>query len=320
MPTLQVSNYKPPWFLKNGHFQSIYQTFFRPEISLKYIRKRLTLEDNDFIDIDTLTNDNQKVALILHGLESGSDRPYMKGMAKILSNNGWDVVCINFRGCSGEVNKKYKSYHSGEYGDLEEVLRHVVKNGNYIKLDIIGFSLGGNVLLKYLGDLGNSLPPIINKAVAISVPCHLKDSAYKLTLGFNKVYLKRFITSMKKKLIVKQNQHPENKDHIDINSLTDFQLFDDYYTAPAHGFPDANTYWSSCSSINVIKNIQLDTLIITAEDDQFLTLSCYPIKEANQNKHVTLEIPTHGGHVGFVLFNKENEYWHEKRVVEFLKS
>lgn len=303
MPTLQSSSYKSPWFLRNGHLQSIYQTFFRPDFSMKFIRKRFILDDNDFVDLDTLTNDNQKVALILHGLESGTDRSYMKGMANILSKNGWDVVCMNFRGCSGELNNKYRSYHSGEYKDVEQVLRYVVKNGNYKSLDLIGFSLGGNVLLKYLGDLENNLPPIINKAVAISVPCNLEDSAYHLAKGFNKIYLKRFIKSMRKKLKAKQELHPEHKNGTNLNTLSDFQLFDDYYTAPAHGYPDAKTYWSACSSINVIDKIKVNTLIITAENDQFLTPSCYPIKQANQNKHVTLEIPTDGGHVGLSLIH-----------------
>ena len=125
---------------------------------------------------------------------------------------------------------------------------------------------------------------------------------------------------MQKKLKAKQKLHPEHQNETDINTLTNFQLFDDYYTAPAHGYPDAKTYWKACSSINVIDKIKTNTLIITAENDQFLTPSCYPIKQANQNKHVTLEMPSEGGHVGFVLFNEENEYWHEKRVIEFLQS
>lgn len=319
MPILRESDYKPPLLLKNSHLQSIYHKFFRSSITLDYLRERVTLSDGDFVDVDWLKSGNNKLVLLLHGLEGSSDSHYIKGMAKLLKKNNYDVLAMNFRGCSGEPNLKFRAYHSGDWQDVDEVIKHVVKTNNYQAISLVGFSLGGNVVLRYAGLKGSVLPPIIEKVVGISVPCDLKSSAYHLSKKANRIYLRRFIKSMAIKLKHKISLYPTKLKPININTLTDFKLFDDYYTAPAHGFVDAHSYWDSCSSSHVISKITIPTYILTAKDDQFLTPSCFPIEASKNNKNVMLEMPNYGGHVGFVTFNRENEYWHEHKVLSFLK-
>lgn len=318
MPILRESDYKPPILLKNSHLQSIYHKYFRPAIRLDYQRERMTLSDGDFVDLDWLKSNHKKLVLLLHGLEGGSESHYIKGMAKILKKNGYDVLAMNFRGCSGEPNLKFRAYHSGDWQDVDEVIKQVVKNNKYQAISIVGFSLGGNVALRYAGLKNRALPPIIDKVVGVSVPCDLKSSAYHLAKKSNRIYLRRFIKSMAEKLKYKIKKHPNELQPVNINSLTDFKRFDDYYTAPAHGFPDAHTYWETCSSASVISKVTIPTYILTAQDDQFLTPSCFPIEAARNNRYVTLEVPQYGGHVGFVTFNKENEYWHERKILSFL--
>lgn len=320
MPVILESTYTPPRFLKNSHLQSIYHKLLRTSIDVNYNRERVTLSDGDFIDIDWIKNGNKKVAILVHGLESSSDVPYIKGMAHTLSKAGWDIAAYNLRGCSGILNAKFRAYFSGDYQDLIEVVRHVTKQHKYTKIDLVGFSLGGNIVLRYAGFRGENIPPVINKIATISVPCDLKASAYHLAKKGNRFYMNRFIKSMKKKLKLKLKMFPNELPKINLNTLKDFKSFDDYYTAPAHGFPDAHTYWETCSSKFHIHKIKVPTLILNAADDQFLPNECYPIKEANQNKFVSLEIPDFGGHVGFIAFNKKNEYWHETQVKNFLKD
>ncbi len=320
MPIIRESDYKPPLFLKNSHLQSIYHKYFRPAIQLDYQRERLTLSDGDFVDVDWLKSNNPQLVMLLHGLEGSSDSHYIKGMAKLLKKNNYDVLAMNFRGCSGEPNLKFRAYHSGDWQDVDEVIKQVVKTNKYKSISLVGFSLGGNVVLRYAGLKNYALPPIIDKIVGISVPCDLKASAYHLARKSNRIYLRRFIKSMADKLKYKTEKYPNELLPIKINTLTDFKLFDDYYTAPAHGFPDAHTYWETCSSVNVITKITVPTYILTAKDDQFLTSSCFPIEAARNKGNILLEIPEYGGHVGFVTFNKENEYWHETKILSFLQK
>ncbi len=320
MPIIRESEYKPPLFLKNSHLQSIYHKYFRPAIQLDYQRERITLSDGDFVDVDWLKSNNRQLVILLHGLEGSSDSHYIKGMAKLLKKNSYDVLAMNFRGCSGEPNLKFRAYHSGDWQDVDEVVKQVVKTNKYQTISLVGFSLGGNVVLRYAGLKNNSLPPIIDKVVGVSVPCDLKASAYHLAKKSNRIYLRRFIKSMAEKLKYKTEKYPNELLPIKINTLTDFKLFDDYYTAPAHGFPDAHTYWETCSSASVIAKITVPTYILTAKDDQFLTSSCFPVEAARSKGNVLLEIPEYGGHVGFVTFNKKNEYWHETKILSFLQK
>ncbi len=209
MPLIQ-SNYNPKFPFKNGHFSTIYSAKLRPSPTLEQQRERLQLPDGDFMDIDWSFAEinQQKVAILLHGLEGNAQRAYIKGQAKILIENGWDVAAVNFRGCSGEANISYQSYNAGKTDDLEAVINSILKKDEYSEIALIGFSLGGNLLLKYLGER-ESFPKEIKKAVAISTPLSLKGSLESLNQFYNWVYRNSFLINLRKKYKAKMKDFPE---------------------------------------------------------------------------------------------------------------
>ncbi len=318
MPIVK-SNYNAPHFFKNGHFATIYSGIFRKVNGVVQEGERITLSDGDFLDLDWSfsASKTNKLAIILHGLEGNAERPYMLGSAKHFNLHNYDAVCVNFRGCSGEINTKYRSYHSGATDDLEDVIKHLLETKNYKGIYINGFSLGGNVALKYLGER-NEIPKEIKAAVAISVPCSLSGSCKELHKFKNVLYHDRFRKYLKDKLKHKQLLFPEkiSKDHI--QSIKTLKDFDDVYTSKAHGFKDALDYYERCSSLQFLNNINIPTLILNAKNDSFLSPECYPEKEAKSNSNLYLEMPNHGGHVGF--YEHGNEYYNEKRALDFMRS
>lgn len=316
MPIIEPT-YKPPFYFKNGFVSTVYSGLFRRVKNLKQERERLTLNDGDFIDLDWSHSKEKtkKLIILLHGLEGNAQRPYMTGTAKLFNNNNVDAVCVNFRGCSGEVNFKYRSYHSGATDDLIEIIQHIVSTKHYAEMYLKGFSLGGNLILKYLGE-GNTVPNQIKAAVAISVPCYLKGSAKALHRFKNVLYHDRFKRYLVNRLKDKQGQFPDTLSVKALKSIKTLKDFDDVYTSKAHGFKDAFDYYEKCSSLQFLQNIKIPTLIINALNDSFLSPECYPVKAAKTNPNLYLEMPNHGGHVGFI--DKENMYYNEKRALEFL--
>ena len=283
---------------------------------MSFERERIETPDGDFLDLDwvhnTLNlNGSGRVVVLLHGLEGCSERAYMRGMTKVLSAAGWTVCALNFRSCSGELNRLPRSYHSGVTEDLKTVLSAI--SDRYEHVCAAGFSLGGNVLLKYLGEEGGGSK--IEAAVAISTPCDLKGSAEKLELESNRKYMRRFLRSLSAKMEAKSRLFPEQICVDDFESIRSFRAFDDRYTAPLHGFDDAEDYWRRCSSKSFLKHITIPTAILTAKDDPFLSESCYPEEEARLNSNVFLDTPRFGGHLGF--YNR-NTFWSERQVVKFL--
>jgi predicted alpha/beta-fold hydrolase len=243
----------------------------------------------------------------------------MLGMAKALNNNGWDAVALNFRGCSG-CNRKLRFYHSGETGDLHTVISHIVARDNYAELVLIGFSLGGNVVLKYLGEQGAKVHRLILGAVAFSVPCDLKSSAIRIAEFGNRIYLIRFLRMLRQKIRTKMQIMPESINDHGYERIKTFKDFDDHYTARIYGFENAEDYWKKASSKPFLPKISVPTLLINAADDPFLADPCYPLDEAANNANLSLEIPKSGGHVGFVTFNQHGVYWSESRALAFINS
>ena len=313
------SNYQPSFIFKSGQFSTVYSGIFRRVNGVDQERERITLKDQDFIDLDWsyVTKKTDKLVIVLHGLEGNAQRPYMLATAKIFNKNDIDVVCINFRGCSGEPNSKYKSYHSGATEDLDEVIQHILLTRQYSTIYLNGFSLGGNVTLKYLGE-GRDIPEQIKAAVAVSVPCHLYGSCLELHTFKNILYADMFKKHLIAKLRSKQKQFPEIISTDEINSIKTLKDFDDVYTSRAHGFSDALDYYEKSSSLQFLPNIKVPSLIINALDDTFLSPECFPVKEAKQNDNLYLEMPKYGGHVGF--FEKNNIYYNEQRALEFIQS
>jgi predicted alpha/beta-fold hydrolase len=310
--------YTPPLFFGNGHIQTIFPVLFRKIDGIRYKRERIHTSDNDFLDLDWSTNGNKKLVIISHGLEGNSHRAYVKGMVKAVNNAGWDALAWNYRSCSGEPNTKLCSYHNGATDDLAQVIEHAKNKHDYDEIALIGFSLGGNLTLLHLGR--ETPDPIVKKAVVFSVPCDLRASSKALAKSVNKLYMKRFLLMLHEKIKAKMQIMPELIDDKGYEKIKDFKAFDDRYTAPIHGFKNAYDYWEKCSSKPYIHDIKIPTLIVNAVNDPFLPKACFPIKEAQSNKHVTLCMPDSGGHLGFVSFNEKNIYWSERQAVLFFRA
>lgn len=311
---MNLHTYSPPLFFSNGHIQTLFPPVFRKVVGIHYKRERIQTPDGDFIDLDWSCHSGNHLAIISHGLEGNTDRAYVKGMAKALNDNGWDVLAWNYRSCSGTPNRKLHSYHNGVTHDLETVVRHAAKKTGK-KIALVGFSMGGNLSLLYLGR--EKVHPQVKKAIVFSVPCDLKSSAQTLATPLNTFYMKRFLIMLHQKIKEKKKIMPGRLDDRGYHKIKTFKQFDDRYTAPLNGFKNAEDYWRKCSSKPFIPKIIVPTLIINAQNDPFLPQGCFPVDEVRKNKNVHLMMPESGGHVGFIAFNKDNLYWSEKQAVEF---
>jgi predicted alpha/beta-fold hydrolase len=320
MPVIQKSTYKPPFYLFNGHFQTIFPAIFRKVKGIKYDREKIETKDKDFLDLDWSIVGSKKLAIISHGLEGDSHRPYVKGLAKALNKNGYDVMAWNFRGCGGEMNRTLKFYHSGATEDLDHIVLHALKNRKYEEITLTGFSLGGNLTLKYLGECGSNLHPEIKKSVVFSVPLNLYTSCLQISKPANFIYSSRFLKKLKKKVRSKSLLLPDLINTKDFKKIKNLKDFDDHYTAPLHGFKDALAYYESCSAINFLNSITIPTLIVNAKNDPFLSNDCYPDSLLIDHPCVYFEAPEQGGHCGFAQKNSQGYYWSELRALKFLQS
>lgn len=312
------SKYQPPLLFQNGDLATIYAGILRKIDGIVQQRERIILSDGDFLDLDWSFADKKtdKVTIVLHRSESNAQRPYITGSAKAMNTDGFDVCAVNYRGCSGETNSLYRSYHSGATEDLEAVIDHVVSKQVYTSIILKGFSLGGNLALRYLGEKGNNLPKELKAAIAVSVPCDLHSSLKELLKPRNFLYAKRFKKHLIEKLVLKQELFPNTISITDIQNIRNLKDFDDVYTSRAHGFKDALDYYKKSSCLPVLEHISIPTLLINAENDSFFGPECYPTLEAEKNPNLFLEIPKFGGHVGF--YAAHNLTYTEKRSTIFM--
>ncbi|MDX1453678.1 MAG: alpha/beta fold hydrolase [Oleiphilaceae bacterium] len=311
--------YCPPWWLRNGHVQSIYPSLWRKLDDHFFERERVTTPDDDFLDLDWARQGHRRCVILTHGLEGHSRRPYMLGMAQAALAHQWDVLAWNFRSCSGEPNRQLASYHSGQTHDLAYVVEQALRQG-YEELALIGFSIGGNKTLLYLGRDKMQVPESVKAAVVFSVPCDLSSSSAQLAKPRNALYMKNFMRSFKEKLEQKAALFPGQIDLKGFDRIRTFKEFDSRYTAPLNGFNSAEEYWERSSSKPYIKHIQVPTLLVSAKDDPFLTPACFPFDDAEHNPHVVLEAPEYGGHVGFMTVGENRRYWSEQRAMGFLSQ
>lgn len=316
---LVPSHYNPPHLFKNGHFSTIYAGLIRKVNGVNYERERIETPDNDFLDLDWsfTKNGSRKLAIILHGLEGSAERPYVIGSAKIFNQHNFDTVSMNMRGCSGETNITFRAYHSGATEDLETVINHILEKNCYDEIIIKGFSLGGNLTLKYLGE-DRTIPKQIRAGIAVSAPCNLYGSMLEIHKFKNKVYSNRFKKNLLAKLEQKKAQFPEWFDGKRIDSISTLKDFDDFYTSKAHGFEDALDYYEKASALPHLSKIKTPTLLINALNDSFLSPACFPTEIAKQNQFLFMETPKYGGHVGF--YDKNNQYYNEKRSLNFVNE
>ncbi|NLW92499.1 MAG: alpha/beta fold hydrolase [Syntrophomonadaceae bacterium] len=320
MPVL-VSDFRPPFIYRSAHIQTTFPTLFRQVEGVDYQRERITTPDRDFIDLDwsyaMAVRGVKTLAVICHGLEGCAERAYMRGMAKACNRRGIDAVAYNYRGCSGEMNREKRFYNAGATDDLALVLDHIRVSCDYDSMYLIGFSLGANLVLKYVGEAGNDLPADIAGAAAISAPCDLSSSSVELHRMKNRLYHHRFLKMLLDKIRQKATIYPELLD-VDLASVRTLKDFDDYFTGPVSGFRDAADYWQSCSCRQFLPAVRIPVLILNAADDPILGPECFPYQEARANDKVYLEVSRWGGHVGFMDRPGQDEYWHEKRTLEFI--
>ncbi len=310
-------DYSPPSILFNKHLETVYPALLRNVKGITYRRERIHTPDQDFLDLDWLDCESSQLVIISHGLEGNTQRAYIKGMAKAFHEEGFNVMAWNYRGCSEELNWQLRFYHSGATDDLDVVVNHALKSGKYSSVYLLGFSLGGNLTLKYLGEKGSALDSRILKGVTFSVPLDLHASCRVISTYY--VYSQRFVRSLKQKVIRKSKLNPA----LDINGIDKIKTlleFDDEYTAPLHQFKNAVDYYEKCSSIGFVDKIKIPTLIVNANNDPFLDHRVNDNPALLQNSMIQFETPEYGGHVGFTLFNQNGLYWSEMRAIDFIRQ
>ncbi|GLQ31325.1 YheT family hydrolase [Litoribrevibacter albus] len=318
---IERSSYRAPWWLRNGHLNTIYPSLFR-KLHLPFsARETIDTDDQDLLCLDWYRINqgasNRKLVIVSHGLEGHSERPYVLGMCRKMNAMGYDALAWNFRSCGPFMNRQKRFYHSGATEDLAQVIEHAQKDYDHIAL--VGFSMGGNLSLLHCGREHRSLDPKVRVVVGVSVPCDLEGCAYELAKRENQIYMKRFLKDLRSKMHLKHSQFPDIPTE-PLARIKNFQEFDDLYTAPLHGFDDAQDYWNKSSCLGYLDQIQIPALVVNAKDDPFLSESAYPYSRLESLDHVYLETPEHGGHVGFVSFQPDGSYWIEQRVAEFLAT
>ncbi len=317
MPVIN-SLYKAPLWIGGKHAQTIIPNLFRKvKEAPVYIRERILTEDHDFLDLDFVYKGHQKLAIVTHGLEGNSYGSYVQGMVKEFTDHNWDALAWNFRSCSGELNHSIRLYHAGSIDDLKCVIDYVINTKKYQEIVLIGFSLGANIILKYLGEWGQQVPREISKAVAISAPCDLFACIHALSFGINRIYLKHFLFTLKSKMAKKAKKYPGIFSGVKISKIQHIIEFDNLITAPLCGFKDAFHYYAECSSKRNIPNIHVPTLIVNAQNDPFLHPSSFPFEECQRSSFVTLEVPYDGGHQGFIKNEIRGKYWIDERALNF---
>ncbi len=313
------SDFRPAWWLPGAHLQTLYPTLCRRRAHPQLQRERLELADGDYIDLDWAEGNGGPIVLVLHGLGGSLASHYTGGILGALKTAGFHAALMYFRGCSGKPNRLARSYHSGDTADLQAVLEHIRQRHPATPLAVVGYSLGGNVLLKWLGEQGEAAP--LTTAVAVSVPFELDSAARRLEQGLSQLYQNHLLGKLRRAVWLKARIHPPPVSVEKLPRLTTFRQFDDAVTAPLHGFTGVDDYYSRSSSRQYLDRIAVPTLILQAQDDPFLPASAIPV-DADLSKAVTLELSPRGGHVGFITgrIPFAADYWLEGRICRYLQE
>jgi predicted alpha/beta-fold hydrolase len=312
-------DFKPAWWLPGRHLQTLWPPFFRRFKKTSSLRReRIELPDGDFVDLDWSQRTTGPIVLVLHGLEGSANSPYARGFVSACEQQGWRAVVMHFRSCSGELNRLPRAYHSGDTADVAAVAKVLQAREPNTPLAAIGVSLGGNVLLKWLGETGSDNP--LTTAIAISVPFELAKSAMFLQRGFSRVYDKHLLTCLKQKFADKLALPPLSLTASQLKALRNLHEFDDLITGPLHGFADAADYYAKASCRQYLSTITVPTLIVNALDDPFVPREVVPTAD-ELSPQVTLALTARGGHVGFIggATPWRPQYWLDNEVTKFLK-
>lgn len=312
-----ASRYEAPWWLPGGHLQTIWPYLLgAPPVPLR--RERWERADGDFNDLDWLDGpDDQPLVVLFHGLEGGSRSHYAMSLMGALGRRGWRGVVAHFRGCSGEPNRLPRAYHAGDSAEIAAFLAHLHPKARPAPLYAVGVSLGGNALLKWLGEFGPRARQYVERAAAVSAPVDMPAAGQALDRGLNRLYAWHFLRTLKAKMRQKRAAHTGHLDHLDLSGLWTLRAFDDRVTAPLHGFRDAADYWKRSASKPHLQDIAVPTLILHARNDPFLpsrAMAC-PVEVSPA---VTLDYPEQGGHVGFLTGPfPGNLAWLPARLLDF---
>ena len=320
-----VAGFSPAWWLRNRHLQTLWGKFLRRQPVSPTRLERLDTPDGDFLDIHHLDAPvGAPLLVLLHGLEGSVRSHYIQALLSEASRRGWRAAVLIFRSCGGELNRTRRFYHSGETTDIAFAIDHLLPAFPDSEVVCAGVSLGGNVLLKYLGERGTAVSPRLKGAVAASVPFDLSRSARHIDLGFSKVYRRSFIKSLKRKAAEKLKTFPDLASREALAAAVTMSEFDNAFTAPVHGFRDAEDYYSRSSSIKWLSGISVKTLLLSSVDDPFLPEQVLEdVRDiAENNPALELEFTPGGGHTGFVGGRNPLEpvYYLEKRAGSFLAS
>ena len=318
-------SYVAPRWLPGGHLQTLYAALYAPRPRVAYTRTRWETPDSDFVDVDFVDprtpseRAGQPLVVLFHGLEGSSRSHYASALMAHVAARRLRGAVVHFRGCSGEPNRLPRAYHSGDTTELDWMLRRLRAECADAPLHIVGVSLGGNVLLKWLGERGNEAQDVINSAAAVSAPVDLMACGNALDRGLNLIYTYAFLSTLKKKSLSKLVQHPGIYDPARVRAARTLRAFDDTVTAPLHGFLGTDDYWTRASSKPHLKSIALPTLVLNARNDPFLPPTALPTP-GEVSRSVTLECPSEGGHVGFVQGPYPgNLDWLPQRLLSFFR-
>jgi len=315
--------YRPAWWVPGAHAQTMWGKFFRPRELYGAHTERWDTPDGDFVDVHRINaNEGAPRLFLLHGLEGTVRSHYVTGFLGEAKKRGWGADLLIFRGCGDEPNRLPRFYHSGDTRDLAFALDRVLAEHGKSRIVLAGVSLGGNVLLKFLGEQGERLSPRVRAAAAISVPFDLEKGARHIATGFSRVYDRHFLRTLRAKAEAKLAVHPELIDAARLARAHSIYEFDDAVTAPVHGFIDAHDYYSKSSSLPWLSRVRRPTFLLSALDDPFLPAAVLDNVRgaARDNPALTLEFTPHGGHVGFVAgrWPWATSYYGEWRACEFL--
>lgn len=314
MPAKHINDYQRPLFLFNQHLETIYPALFRKIKGLPTpAKEKLKTPDNDFIACDIYRQNARRLLIVQHGLEGDSTRPYILGMVRAFYDNDYDVCAWNYRGCGEEMNLQPQFYHSGATHDLEVVVDRF--KDEYGDITLVGFSLGGNLTLKYLGE--KVRPGQVKRAIVFSTPLDLSSGSDNLSTSNCYIYERRFLRLLREKILRKAEIMPDKIDASLLEKVKTVRDFDEYYTGPLHGFEGAEDYYTKNSSQHFLSGIRIPTLIVNALNDPFLPGKSLDHGLASDLKMVFFETPAEGGHVGFSAFNRMGLYWSEERALNF---
>lgn len=317
--------YVAPKWLPGGNAQTIYPYFLNPSPVVTFRRERWELDDGDFIDVDWLDGPQDKPLVVMfHGLEGSSRSHYARSFMDQLRELNWRGAVIHFRGCSGEPNRLPRAYHAGDSTEIDWMLRRIATQCELQKsaapLYVIGVSLGGNALLKWLGEQGGQISKLITAATAVSAPLDLAAAGKALDSGFNQFYTRHFLGSLKRKALEKQKRFPGLLDVQAVAASATLYEFDNHVTAPLHGFRNTDEYWRKSSSKPWLQHIQIPTLVINARNDPFMPSNVLPT-QSMVSSMVMLDFPEQGGHVGFMQGTFPGQLkWLPQRIIRFFQS